>query len=224
VIEILNLHYSYDHAQPIFAGHDVRIAEKGVYSLFGRSGCGKSTLGKIVSGLLAPTSIESINVHGPRLYASDDDVLPPWKTVGTHLSEVIPCERQSELDAYLAAASLDPSLLSRRPSELSHGQRQRFNLARFLFQDFGTLVLDEIMSKVDQPTRWSILDHLRVHNSETILYISHEVDDVLLFSDIVYKMAMTTPTSMHEVSKRITKDTWDVSAEAYKAARDALLA
>jgi ABC-type nitrate/sulfonate/bicarbonate transport system ATPase subunit len=201
MIVLRDLHFSYGTGVCVFASQAFEVTQGGFYSLFGKSGCGKTTLGQIVAGLLAPNTVETMSVAAPVLYATNEDALPPWIPVSEHLASVIDEGQQDELQRYFEAAGLDPKALERLPSDLSHGQRQRSNLARFLFQDHRILVLDEALSNVDQPTRWSILKFLKKRASpETIIYLSHELQDVILFSDTIYGLTAASPTCIHSKS------------------------
>jgi ABC-type nitrate/sulfonate/bicarbonate transport system ATPase subunit len=69
------------------------------------------------------------------------------------------------------------------PSKLSSGQHNRFNVLRYLLQDYDLLVLDEALNNVDEPTRLSILaDIKRRFPDRGFLYISHQLLDAVSFA------------------------------------------
>ena len=53
MIAIDNLQFGYGRAA-LYQGFGARVAQPGIYGLFGRNGSGKSTLLKLICGLLAP--------------------------------------------------------------------------------------------------------------------------------------------------------------------------
>jgi len=172
---------------PIFDGLTFEIKEPGFYSLFGLSGAGKSTLAKILAGLLRPEKGVCPPPGAHRiLYSHNEERLPIWVDCITHLNSVVAEENKLALEEFIKIA-LQGVNLAVRFDELSLGQKNRVNLARYIAQDFDCLIMDEALSNVDEPTREAILLFLKQHfQTKTFLYVSHNVMEVVRFSKKIY--------------------------------------
>ncbi|HEY4940025.1 MAG TPA: ATP-binding cassette domain-containing protein [Rhizomicrobium sp.] len=227
IVQVKDLSFQYPRAHPLFRAINIFLDGPGFYSIFGRSGTGKSTLGKIIAGRLVPRPLVGVSVPRPALYASSEDILPSWLSVSEHLNEFLKGkEQKSQLEAFLKVADLPEALSAHRPTELSLGQRQRFNLARYLLREAPCLVLDEALIGVDQPTRWKILEWIKEHRKSWItILISHEIEDVALFSQAIVKLSVGTPAEVTMISGLNLQHVEDPAAIAgYGAIRGALLA
>ena len=183
-----------------------------VYSLVGESGSGKSTIGKMVVGLLAPTS-GSVEIEGIDLHRSDDEAAvarvrsdiqmifqdpyaslnPRWK-VARIIEE--PAKAQGkpvvlEDGAGMAERLLEQVGLAARdagkfPHEFSGGQRQRICVARALASEPKLIVADEPTSALDVSVQAQVLNlmsDLRERLGLTYLLISHDLTVVQHMSD-----------------------------------------
>ena len=173
--------------------------------LVGESGCGKTTTGRLLAGLLRPTSGELLfegkdvwKTKGEELarfrravqlvhqdpYAS----LNPIRTVYQTLSA--PLFRHNKARGRRAAIGAATELLERvgltppadflvkYPHQLSGGQRQRVSIARALSVDPRVIVADEAVSMVDVSIRISLLNLLLALRDEfrvTIVLITHDL-------------------------------------------------
>src|SRR5688572_27448177 len=172
----------------IKAVDDVSLAlgQSEAMCLVGESGCGKTTTGRMLAGLLRPTS--------GRLLFEGKDV---WRTKGADLALFRRAVQLVHQDPYASlnptrtvAATLAPPLakhkkargraaraamitllervgltpaedfLLKYPHQLSGGQRQRVSIARALTVDPRVIVADEAVSMVDVSIRISLLDLL----------------------------------------------------------------
>jgi len=194
---------------------DLSIRKGEVVGLVGESGCGKSTLGRMVAGIMPPTS-GSILWRGKDLrslsgaeareaklrtqmifqdpYASLNPRLKVTEIVG-EAPLVHGLVRRSELGSYveeqLRRAGLDPSLRRRYPHQFSGGQRQRIGIARALAVKPDFLVCDEAVAALDVSIQAQILNlfmALRRELDLTYLFISHDLGVVEHLSDRVVIM------------------------------------
>ena len=173
--------------------------------LVGESGCGKTTTGRLLAGLLRPTS-------GRLLYAGRDvwqqrgnDLasfrravqlvhqdpyasLNPVRTVYDTLSAPLFRHRKARSRAeaterardLLRRVGLTPpdDFLPKYPHQLSGGQRQRVAIARALTVEPRIVVADEAVSMVDVSIRITLLDlllELRDAFGMTIVLITHDL-------------------------------------------------
>jgi peptide/nickel transport system ATP-binding protein len=185
-----------------------------VLGLVGESGSGKSTLAKAIVGL-APLSrgaiaLDGEAISGPGRAARDRrrrvqmvfqdpySSLDPRMTIGESMVEALTVrgrlsrnQRSAEIDRLLDLVSLDPSLTTAIPRQLSGGQLQRISIARALAADPRLLIADEITSSLDVSVQGAVLNvvrDIRVSLGLTMLFISHNVAVVRYISDTIAVM------------------------------------
>ena len=203
-------------AGTITAVNDVSIAlgAREAMCIVGESGCGKTTTGRMLAGLLRPSS--------GRLLFEGKDV---WTTKGTALAKFRRSVQLVHQDPY---ASLNPlrtvydtlsaplfrhkkarsrqqaivvatdllqrvgltppaDFLIKYPHQLSGGQRQRVAIARALSVDPRVIVADEAVSMVDVSIRISLLNLLLALRDEfgvTIVLITHDLAVARYFAQV----------------------------------------
>ena len=196
-------------------GVDLQIRRGEVVGLVGESGCGKSTLGRMVAGLLQPSSgeirvdgqsIEGLDASARRAlrlkiqmvfqdpYASLNPRLRVDRIVGegARLHGLVDAAGFDDyVSAQLERAGLDPALRQRYPHQFSGGQRQRIGIARALAVQPELLVCDEAVSALDVSIQAQVLNlfmDLREQLGLTYLFISHDLGVVEHVSDRVVIM------------------------------------
>lgn len=177
-------------------------AEPGQFvSLLGPSGCGKSTLFNILSGLLRPDSGEVIvggrvvtSKVGAVAYMPQKDLLLPWRSIidnaiiGLELAgtpKEVARSRAYELIPLFGLDGFENAL----PSVLSGGMKQRVALMRTVLLEKGVMALDEPFGALDALTRRQMqewLAGLQQRLKRTILFITHDVEEALRLSDVIY--------------------------------------
>jgi molybdate transport system ATP-binding protein len=181
--------------------------QSGITILFGPSGAGKTTLLDCIAGLVRPDegriatqvkilfdSALGVNVS-PQLrrigYVFQDLALFPHLTVEKNveygISRLAVEERKRRSVAILESFRI-AHLGSRRPGEISGGERQRVALARALVIDPAILLLDEPLAALDAATKSKIVDDLRAWNHEhgiPIVYVTHSREEVFALGDQV---------------------------------------
>ena len=183
-------------------------------ALLGPSGCGKSTLLNIVGGLLQPDEGEvwlegrpAPDRLGQVAYMPQRDLLLPWRSV---LENVIlgPEIAQRPLqEAREEALSLLPTFglagfEDAHPATLSGGMKQRAALLRTFLLHGSVMLLDEPFGALDALTRYQLQDWLiQVWDQlrQTILFVTHDVEEALLLSDRVYVMTPRPGRIMMEI-------------------------
>lgn len=183
--------------------NDLNFAvDKGQFvALLGPSGCGKSTLFNIISGLIVPDTGE-IYLNGKRIYGNtgdfaymqQKDLLLPWRTVlknvliGPEIHGELLDTAKVEAQARLAQLGLS-GFENSYPMQLSGGMRQRVALVRTLLFRKEVLLLDEPFGALDAMTRTvmqSILLDIWAEGRQTVLLITHDVEEALLLADKIY--------------------------------------
>ncbi len=179
----------------------------GITILFGPSGAGKTTLLDCIAGLVRPDAgrikiAEKILFDGglginisPQVrrvgYVFQDLALFPHLSVQDNIqygmSSLHTEERKRRSNAVLKSFRI-AHLHSRRPREISGGERQRVALARALVVDPRILLLDEPLAALDAPTKSKILDDLRAWNQAhgiPVVYVTHSREEVFALGEQV---------------------------------------
>lgn len=173
------------------------LARGEVVFLNGRSGCGKTTVLNLLSGVI-PSDIvgRSRTEFGLIGYVMHESTLLPWLSVEQNLITEARLRRVDyDVRKFIAIAErleLDAGCVSLRPRELSHGMRQRIEIAKALSFHVGLLLLDEGLSGIDTATRRQAIRELwRVvcDAGLTIVATAHHPIDVISFAQRVYRVS-----------------------------------
>lgn len=181
--------------------------EKGKFvSLIGPSGCGKSTIFNIISRLIPQDSGE-IYVNGTIGYMQQKDLLLPWKTIMDNVALPLTIKgvdkktRENKVKKYLPIIGLE-GYEKNYPSQLSGGMKQRASFLRTLMASEDIMLLDEAFASLDSITKskmqiWLLDMKSRLNN--TILLITHDIDEALLLSDRIYVLSSKPTTIKKEI-------------------------
>lgn len=181
--------------------------------LVGESGSGKSTIGRVVAGLLTPTSGElmyrgkayaDLQGEAKKLFRRKVQVifqdpygsLNPRMRVGDALVEPLhvhklvkgTAAREARVKQLLDQVGLPADAAQRYPHEFSGGQRQRIVIARCLAMEPEFVVCDESVSALDVSVQAQVLNLLKSLQQElklTYIFISHDMSVVKHLSDRV---------------------------------------
>lgn len=142
-------------------GFSLEFPEKGLTALSGPSGCGKTTLLRVLGGLEHPERGKVDGLDPARAaFLFQEDRLLPWRTVGQHITDVLPRSRRDELPRWLAFAELEGEEHA-YPAALSGGMARRLALARCAALGGDALLLDEPFAGVDPARAARMLARLR---------------------------------------------------------------
>ena len=174
--------------------------------IIGASGCGKSTLIRTISGIIKPDSgdilfddnyVTYISSRDRNIsYMNQDLVLYPKMNVFHNIA--FPLEVQNisveeikeRVNEVAELFDLLP-LLTRKIKELSIGQAQRVLLAKAMIKKPSLYLLDEPFSNLDKPLSHALTIQLKkifTKNSDTVIFISHDISDALAIADYIYVM------------------------------------
>lgn len=193
-------------------GVDLCIQRGEVLGLVGESGCGKSTLGRMVAGLLPPTSgqvryqdqdTQDLQGRERLKYILDVQLifqdplasLNPKQKLGQIISEALYVHKllprreiPARVEQALLEVGLEPAYKDRLPHQISGGQRQRIGIARALAVNPSFLVCDEPVAALDVSIQAQVINlfmDLRTRRQLTYLFISHDLGVVRHISDRV---------------------------------------
>lgn len=178
-----------------------------VTAIFGRSGAGKTSLLEWIAGLRRAET-GRLEIDGTVLvdaaarmflppserrlgYVPQDGALFPHLSVRENLSYGFTrtTERRPGLELSHVVAVLEiGSLLDRRVSELSGGEKQRVALGRALLAQPRLLLLDEPLASLDAALKRRLVPYLARVRDEfgiAMLYVSHDPDEVVALCDDV---------------------------------------
>lgn len=174
--------------------------DKGSFvTILGGNGCGKSTLMRTITGMEEPDSGQILidGKEGRRLghvgMVSQEINLFPWLRAlenvafGLEMQKMSKAKRLELATAYLRAFGLGDHL-HKYPGELSGGMRQKVAIARTLVAAPDIILMDEPFSALDYQTRTGLqcfLLQLWAKLRETILFVTHEVEEAVFLSDYI---------------------------------------
>lgn len=181
------------------------LPEGGLIALFGRSGSGKTSTVSAIAGLLRPDSGHirlgdsvlfdrsarvDVPAHRRRVgYVFQDSRLFPHLRVHDNLlfgyRRSPRNERRIAPEHVIALLGLE-SLLERRPSQLSGGEKQRVAIGRALLAQPRILLMDEPLASLDAPRKRQILPYIERLRDElrvAIVYVSHALEEVVRLAD-----------------------------------------
>ena len=184
---------------------NLSIYEGETLGLVGESGSGKTTLGRILTGLIRPTSgkvlfydeditklIKKKKLESQIVFQDPDSSLDPLMRIKDIISEplwhinLLKEDIEKRTIEIAKRVGLSEDLLDRYPFELSGGQKQRAAIARALISRPKFIVLDEPTSSLDVSIQAQILNlivDLQKEFNLTYLFISHNIDVVNYVSD-----------------------------------------
>jgi len=215
-IEVAGLGVAFGGSSPVVALRDVDLTvEAGQFvSIVGPSGCGKSTLLRVLAGLVRPNtgnatveSRDAVERPGLAAYMPQRDLLLPWRrtlanaTLGAELAGVGREEARRRAAEWLPQFGLE-GFERAWPTQLSGGMRQRLALLRTFLVPRDVMLLDEPFGALDAITRREMqrwLQAVWAEHQRTVLLVTHDVEEALVLSDVVYVMSPRPGQMVHRV-------------------------
>ncbi len=189
------------HRVAVLDAIDLEAAPGAFVSLVGPSGCGKSTLLRVLAGLLRPEAGEelidgesTVGRPGSAAYMPQKDLLLPWRkalgnaVLGAEIAGAGKGEARERALALFERFGLE-GFEDSWPSQLSGGMRQRLALLRTFLMPQRVLLLDEPFGALDAITRRDMhgwLQEVWRNDARTVLFVTHDVEEALVLSDVVY--------------------------------------
>lgn len=209
---------------PYVALRDIDLEmHKGEFvSLIGHSGCGKSTVLNVVAGLHRATAGgvildgKEVDEPGPeRAVVFQNHSLLPWLTAYENVELAVKqvfgranskqrkskAEMKDWIEHNLHLVHMDHAM-HKRPDEISGGMKQRVGIARALAMEPKVLLMDEPFGALDALTRAHMQESLMEIHADlgnTVIMITHDVDEAVLLSDRIVMMTNGPAASIGEI-------------------------
>jgi energy-coupling factor transport system ATP-binding protein len=218
IIEVENLSHTYMKGTPMehhaLKGTNMYVEKGECIAIIGHTGSGKSTLIQHFNGLMRPetgrVTIDGEDLSQKKLdlkslrrkvglvfqnpedqifekLIGDDIAYGPFK-LGLPLKEV-----RERVKWAMDVVGLDfEEMKDRQTFALSGGQKRKVALAGILALKPKILVLDEPTAGLDPRSRNELLDKIKFLNKEeglTVVFVSHNMEEVAYLADRVYVMA-----------------------------------
>jgi NitT/TauT family transport system ATP-binding protein len=187
----------------------LEVAPGEFVSLIGPSGCGKTTLLNAFAGFVLPTT-GAVTVHGEIVrapqreqvaYMFARDTLMPWRNSLGNVSFPLECGTRARQNSRQQMRDRARDLLRRvgladaenkYPHELSHGMRQRVQLARTLASGSDIILMDEPFGALDAMTRVLVQDEFAQIWEQfrpTVVMVTHDLTEAITLADRIVVMS-----------------------------------
>ncbi|KAI3976241.1 hypothetical protein MKX01_032173 [Papaver californicum] len=186
-LDIENGNFSWDLSSltPTLRDLNFQVNHGMKVAVCGTVGSGKSSLLSCILGEVPKVS-GTIKISGKKAFVAQS----PWIQSGTIEENILFGKRMDRImyDSILEACSLkkdleilsfgDQTVIGERGINLSGGQKQRIQIARAIYQDADTYLLDDPFSAVDAHTGSHIFKEclLGLLSSKTVIYVTHQVE------------------------------------------------
>ncbi|PWA97916.1 multidrug resistance-associated protein 3 [Artemisia annua] len=187
-IEIINGNFVWDgnlSSDPTLKDINIRVNHGMRVAVCGTVGSGKSSLLSCILGEVFKVS-GSVKVEGSKAYVAQS----PWIQSGKIEDNILfgremdreryekvlePCSLKKDLEVLSFG---DQMVIGERGINFSHGQKQRIQIARALYQDADIYLFDDPFSAVDAHTGSHLFKEciLKFLDSKTVVYITHQLE------------------------------------------------
>ena len=196
-IEARGIKKTYDDGTEAVRGIDLTVENGDFLVLLGPSGCGKTTFLRMIAGLETPTEgrilfdAKDVTETQPRkrntAMVFQNYSLYPDRSIYKNIAFPLESLRteQEEIDRRVTEAAKMlgiTDLLSRRPRNLSGGEKQRVAIARAMVREPSVFLLDEPFANLDPGMRASLRsDILDIRNKTGIpfIYVTHDQTEAM---------------------------------------------
>jgi len=195
-VQAEGLWLSFGSDEPVLQDISFSIAQGSITAIIGPNGSGKTTLLKVLLGFLSPQEGKVLVLGKTPQQARDEVAYVPQRfafdksfpiTVLEFLQLSHPLCSKQKIAEYLSHLNIEDTLQMKLGS-LSGGQLQRVLIERSMLGDPKILFLDEPAAGIDiagAQTFYDLVLHLHREHGSTIVMVSHELDVVANYADLV---------------------------------------
>ncbi|MCC6817031.1 MAG: ABC transporter ATP-binding protein [Saprospiraceae bacterium] len=195
MIDIQNLHFSYNKKKPLFNGLNLQLEHGKIYGLLGRNGAGKTTLLRLINGLIFP-QVGEINVldmdathRFPQMLSEivfiQEEPLIPNMTILSYLYTYAPFYGRFDYDKFLSLVTELGLQGTQRMDKLSFGQKKKVMLAFAIASQAKILILDEPTNGLDIPSKSQFRKLITeaMLDDRIVIISTHQVRDMVNLID-----------------------------------------
>ncbi len=195
MIDVKGVVHSYDTSIS-FLFPDFKCYASQEWLLLGDSGCGKTTFMHIMAGLIRPKK-GTVIIHGQDLFEMSETERDAFRGahIGivfqqAHLIDALTVHENLIVAQYMAGRTQDlsavdrmlerlevHSLATKRPSQLSLGEKQRVAIARSLINNPKVILADEPTSSLDDANCervYGLLKEQSIQSNASLVIITHD--------------------------------------------------
>lgn len=227
-------HLSYSRGKFQLSCDNLTMESGKVTSIIGKNGSGKSTFLKLLNGglqagdgriLIDEKQVESIPLKelSRKISFLQQEVPDPMGFSVREVMSVSGYTREQNENDMIAALSLfeAESLINRKYSDLSGGERRIAALAATIYQDSEIIIMDEPTTFLDVDKQIlvnDVIENLR-RNGKTVIIVMHDLSTVYSISDNVILMKEGSVIGFGDTMKVMSPDlleqAFDVEFEVF---------
>lgn len=191
MIEIKNLHYTYD-LETVLCDINLKIEKGDFLTIVGNNGSGKTTLIKCILGILKTKN--HIFIEGADIFNIKDYTMFGYVAQQQAKQIDIPITGREYLK--LSKKNIEEvtklleleKIIDQNINSLSGGQRQRIAIARCLLHNSKILIMDEPNTGLDFDARAMLYKNLKTLKEKdiTIILVSHYASEIGCMVDYIY--------------------------------------
>ena len=201
-----NVDFSFSGKKLLLKDVNFEIKKNMIFGIYGSTGSGKSTIINLILGFYRPDKgniliddrelknddifkwQENLSYVPQKVYLFDDTILSNItfedKAEKINFDLLKNAIKLSELENFISNQKEGINhIIGEDAEKISGGQKQRIGIARAIYKNTNTLVLDESLNSLDNITKEKILGKLK-SIKKTIIMISHEKSDLKICDEI----------------------------------------
>ena len=205
-IRFENVNFSYEKNKFVLNDINLQIQKNSIFGIMGSTGSGKSTIVNLLLGfnrpdkgniyiddkILSDSEIlnwqKNLSYVPQRVYLLDDTIITnitlEEKTNKVNFDLLNEAVKFAELEKFISLQKDGiHHVIGEDADKISGGQKQRIGIARAIYKNTNTLILDESLNSLDNNTKERILNKFKSIN-KTIVLISHQKNDLKICDEI----------------------------------------
>lgn len=203
ILKNITLNYS---EIEVFDNFSLDIEKQKITCIVGPSGCGKTSILNIIAGFIKDCHGEIKVSRDDVGYIFQEDRLLQWESVYNNIALVKDKIDNNEIESILSSLEL-LEFKDKYPNQLSGGMKQRCSLARGFYFNPKILLMDEPFKSLDYDLKITLVNYLRLlweKNKNTILFVTHDIDEALLLGHNIIVLSKRPTTILKNFTLETT--------------------